>query len=64
MGGSREVDDLKLTVGDLKEKLWQLRTDKDELEQQLNLKQVRDNVTGTCIKCDVIFRQVAKLDVC
>ena len=43
IGGNKEVEDLQRTVADLKERLWQLRTDRDELEAQHRHKQVTFN---------------------
>ena len=41
MGGSKEVEDLKASVAELKDRIWQLRAEKDELDQQHRRKQVR-----------------------
>ena len=40
-GGNKEVDELKSTVAELKERIWQLRAESDELDQQHRQKQVR-----------------------
>ena len=38
--GNKEVDELKSTVADLKERLWQVRSERDELEAQYRQKEV------------------------